>query len=228
LHLILICIKKKIHVYHANPDKKEIQLDFPKPSLLPDPLLGDQWVYKQNLMLHFKAPTLKSNSSTLSIQYQGCATGGFCYPPQTVSYHLEKKNNIFNLSALSPNTPHTQNNAGSLHDSAIQALEQANLATQLALFYLIGLLLAFTPCVLPMLPILASVIITEEKLSTFKGFFLSLSYVLSMATTYALAGILAVKMGQSIQLFFQNIWVVGLFSLFFLYLGLVQLEKITA
>ncbi len=210
----------KIHVYDLGTDKKQMPLIFPKAEVITDSLLGDQLVYKNNLTLTVKAP---AKTTTLSIQYQGCSAEGFCYPPQTFSYLIDYQNRAFSLSMPSLED---KNKDHSLHESAAQALVEANTPTRLALFYLVGLLLAFTPCVLPMLPILASVIITEEKLNTFKGFVLSFSYVLSMATTYALAGVLAVKMGQSIQLFFQNIWVMGLFALFFVYLGFVQLEKL--
>lgn len=210
--------KDKIHVYDLNANKKALPLTLPKAKIVRDALLGDQSVYENTLSLKITPPP---KTNTLSIQYQGCSAEGFCYAPQTAAYFLESKNQTFSLSPLSE-----KNNAPSLHESASNALKEANTPTRLALFYLVGLLLAFTPCVLPMLPILVSVIITEEKLSTIKGFFLSLSYVLSMATTYALAGILAVQMGQSVQIFFQNPWIMGMFALFFVYLGLVQLEKL--
>ena len=208
----------KIHIYDLGADQKTLPFTLPKALVITDSLLGDQLVYKDNLMFTVKAP---AKATTLSIQYQGCSAEGFCYPPQTMSYLIEHHNQIFSIQSSEE-----KNSDNSLHESAAQALVEANTPTRLALFYLVGLLLAFTPCVLPMLPILASVIVTEEKLNTFKGFALSLSYVLSMATTYAVAGILAVKMGQSIQLFFQNVWIMGLFALFFVYLGFVQLEKL--
>lgn len=210
--------QNKIHVYDLGADKKPVPFTLPKSQVIADSLLGEQLVYKDSLMFTVKAP---EKTTTLSIQYQGCSAEGFCYPPQTLSYVINNQNHTFSIQS-----PEETNNDNSLHDSAAQALVDANTPTRLALFYLVGLLLAFTPCVLPMLPILASVIVTEEKLNTIKGFVLSLSYVLSMAATYALAGVLAVQMGQSIQLFFQNVWVMGLFSLFFVYLGFVQLEKL--
>lgn len=210
--------QNKIHVYDLDADKKQVAFTLPKAQVIADSLLGDQLVYKDNLTFTVQVP---DKTTSLSIQYQGCSAEGFCYPPQTVSYVINHQNHTFSIQSLDE-----KNTDNSLHDSAAQALVDANTPTRLALFYLVGLLLAFTPCVLPMLPILASVIVTEEKLNTFKGFILSFSYVLSMATTYALAGVLAVQMGQSIQLFFQNFWIIGLFSLFFVYLGFVQLEKL--
>lgn len=229
----------KIKAYDTSANKKNLALSLPPATTLPDPILGDQHVYEHHLRVKIPHTDYPAAPSTLTIQYQGCSAAGFCYPPQKFFYQVEKKNGKFTLAPLSSivatdiNTlptsisgAHADGDSDSLHESAIQALKQANMPTQLALFYLIGLLLAFTPCVLPMLPILASVIITEDKLSTLKGLILSLSYVFSMATTYALAGILAAKLGQSVQVFFQNIWVMGIFSLFFVYLGLVQLEKL--
>ncbi len=187
----------KIEVYSLNANPIKLPLILPKAKILPNALLGSKAVYEQTLTLLIKPP---QDTTELSIQYQGCSAEGFCYPPQKISYAYPNRMN--------------------------QALQHANPATRLGLFYLLGLLLAFTPCVLPMLPILASVIITEEKLSTLKGFFLSLSYVMSMATTYAVAGVLAVKMGQSLPLLFQHVWVITGFALFFVYLGLVQLNKL--
>lgn len=215
--------QEKIHVYDLDSDKKKMPFALPKAHIITDSILGEQLVYENALTLTVKAP---AKNTSLSVQYQGCSAEGFCYPPQTSDYMITYQNQIFAIQLSQSSSSTNKSHDNSLHESAAQALVDANTPTRLALFYLVGLLLAFTPCVLPMLPILASVIVTEEKLNTFKGFVLSLSYVLSMATTYALAGILAVKMGQSIQLFFQNVWIMGLFALFFVYLGFVQLEKL--
>jgi thiol:disulfide interchange protein DsbD len=88
-------------------------------------------------------------------------------------------------------------------------------------FFIFGLLLAFTPCVLPMVPILVSIIAGQGKsLTTRKAFGLSLTYVLAMSFTYASAGVLAGYAGSYVQAFFQNEWVITIFSLIFILLAL--------
>jgi thiol:disulfide interchange protein len=90
----------------------------------------------------------------------------------------------------------------------------------LALFFGLGILLAFTPCVLPMIPILSGIIVGQDNLTTGRSFRLSLSYVTGMAVTYAVAGMLAGYLGSTVQTMMQQPWVIISFSLVFLLLGL--------
>ncbi|WP_020559646.1 protein-disulfide reductase DsbD [Thiofilum flexile] len=83
-----------------------------------------------------------------------------------------------------------------------------------------GLLLSFTPCVFPMIPILSGIIAGQKDLSTRKAFLLSLTYVLAMAATYTLVGLLAGLFGGNLQATFQNPWVISTFALFFVLLAL--------
>jgi len=93
-------------------------------------------------------------------------------------------------------------------------------------FFGFGLLLAFTPCVFPMIPILSSLIVgqgaslTRRRAILRRAILLSLTYVLAMATTYTVAGLLAALLGQNIQAWFQNPWVLGAFSALFVLLAL--------
>ncbi|MEJ2575892.1 MAG: cytochrome c biogenesis protein CcdA [Gammaproteobacteria bacterium] len=88
-------------------------------------------------------------------------------------------------------------------------------------FFLIGLLLAFTPCVFPMIPILSGIIAGQgSQLTTRKAFVLSLVYVLAMAVTYTVAGVLAGLFGSNLQAAFQNPWILGVFALVFVALAL--------
>lgn len=90
----------------------------------------------------------------------------------------------------------------------------------LALFFGLGILLAFTPCVLPMIPILSGIIVGQDNLTTGRSFRLSLSYVTGMAVTYAVAGMLAGYLGSTVQTMMQQPWVIISFSLVFVLLGL--------
>jgi len=87
-------------------------------------------------------------------------------------------------------------------------------------FLVIGLLLAFTPCVFPMIPILAGIIAGQgDKITTRKAFVLSLVYVLAMAVTYTLAGVLAGLFGSNLQAAFQNPWILSAFAAIFVALA---------
>lgn len=109
----------------------------------------------------------------------------------------------------------------SMQDKAMILLTKQNIFFIILSFFGFGLLLAFTPCVLPMLPILASIIVGEgKKITLYRAFTLSLTYVLAMATTYALAGIVAAIVGSYLQAYLQNPWVLVLFSLIFVFLAL--------
>src|SRR5690606_20920132 len=106
-------------------------------------------------------------------------------------------------------------------DRLADVIRTGSLPFVLGVFLLAGILLAFTPCVLPMVPILSSIIAGQgEQLSTRRAFFLSLVYVLAMALTYTVAGVVVALLGQNIQILFQNPWVLGVFSLIFVLLAL--------
>jgi len=156
---------------------------------------------------------------TLNIAYQGCAEAGFCYPPV---------NKIIDL-ILPPHQPtnilssDTANEPGLLSEqdriARLLGSDQA-LLTALSLFG-IGLLLAFTPCVFPMIPILSSIIVDQgDSVTTRRAFSLSLVYVLAMALTYTLAGVIAGLFGENLQIAFQNPWILISFSLVFVALAM--------
>ncbi len=108
-------------------------------------------------------------------------------------------------------------------DSIANMLKDKSLMLTLFTFFGFGLLLAFTPCMLPVIPILSAVIISKQKDMTAKrGFFLSLTYVVSMSLVYAIAGVVAASLGSNIQAFFQQTWIIILFSSFFFILGLAM------
>ena len=88
-------------------------------------------------------------------------------------------------------------------------------------FFVAGLLLAFTPCVFPMVPILSGIIVGQgDRLKTMRAFWLSLVYVLAMAVTYTVAGVLAGLFGQNLQAVFQNPWIISAFVVVFILLAL--------
>ncbi len=159
----------------------------------------------------------------LEVKYQGCAERGLCYPPQTKTTPLL-------LPAAATATPETPPPAAATAPSDMPVAEQDRIAQSLAdasvwltvlTFFGFGLLLAFTPCVFPMIPILSSIIVGQgEGLSTRRAFTLSLVYVLAMAATYTVAGVIAGLFGANLQAAFQNPWVLGTFALVFVLLAL--------
>jgi len=192
-----------------------------------DQIMGDTLVYKHGLAINVPlthdegAPT----DLTLVADFQGCNEAlGVCYPP----VHKEIPFSIANLPAgttAEDATPATQTApAGepvSEQDSIAASLASGNIILTLLTFFGLGLLLAFTPCVFPMIPILSGIIIGQgEKISTGRAFSLSLAYVLAMAATYTVAGVLAGLFGANIQVWFQNPWVLGVFAGIFVLLSL--------
>lgn len=113
-------------------------------------------------------------------------------------------------------------------DDIAEMLKNKNLLFTLVTFFGFGFLLAFTPCMLPVIPILSAVIISKkESISTKEGFMLSLIYVISMSVVYAVAGVVAASLGSNIQAFFQQTWIIVLFSMFFFVLGLAMFGTFT-
>ena len=106
-------------------------------------------------------------------------------------------------------------------DGFINKLTNGSFFNSLIIFFLAGLALTFTPCVFPMIPILSGIIAGQgSDNNTRKSFFLSLSYVLAMAVTYAVVGVIAALSGENLQVALQNPWVIGAFALLFVLLSL--------
>lgn len=153
----------------------------------------------------------------LMVTYQGCAKAGLCYPPitKTLRVNLDPVGDRTILSAkdspsgsISASSPDFQ----SEQDRFAAMLASGKLWLIVASFFGLGLLLAFTPCVFPMIPILSSIIVGQgENVSASRAFGLSLVYVLAMAATYTVAGIVIGLSGENIQIWFQNPWVLSVF-----------------
>lgn len=172
----------------------------------------------------FEAPVpiqqIAGNIRTLDLEvtYQGCAKAGLCYPPITKILHvsLDPTGNPSGAAATStgPGSGSTPGGSGfqSEQDRFAAMLASGKLWWIMASFLGLGLLLAFTPCVFPMIPILSSIIVGQgENVSTNRAFGLSLAYVLAMALTYTAAGVVVGLSGENVQVWFQNPWVISTF-----------------
>jgi len=167
-----------------------------------DEFFGAQQVYRGNLELVIPA----SASGQVKLSWQGCADAGLCYPPQSKAVDLGG-------GSVSPVS-------GEAQDQALaSSLQQRSLGWSLVIFFGLGLLLAFTPCSLPMLPILAGVVVGSGA-SPKRGFALASSYVLSMALIYAGLGVLAALLGGNLQALLQQPWLLGSFAALFVVLSL--------
>jgi len=200
-------------------------------AVLPDGSLGDIQVYHDriDLTLPLLRDTPEPTEITLVVKYQGCAELGVCYPPQTQRVRLELP--AASTTASAP-TATTRTAASSLpeptdslpvaeQDRIAAVLAEGSLWVIIAAFFGFGLLLAFTPCIFPMIPILSGIIAGQgAQITTRKAFILSLVYVLAMALTYTLAGVLAGLFGANLQALFQNPWILSAFALVFVLLAL--------
>lgn len=164
----------------------------------------------------------------LDITYQGCAEAGVCYPPLT--HTAQFKLPVTTTAALATEPmqaapPSTGGGGGSEfvseQDRLAGLLLNQPLWMSMGLFFLLGLGLAFTPCVFPMIPILSSIIVGQgEGLTTRKAFSMSLTYVLAMAVTYTVAGVIVGLLGANLQAAFQNPWILSGFAAVFVLLAL--------
>jgi thiol:disulfide interchange protein DsbD len=208
-----------------------------KGALRPDGTIGDLQVFHDEIDLTI--PLIRDNALEteieLRVRYQGCAEAGICYPPQTKKVNLR-------LPAMEGTPSPLERAEQAVAESQPAAMPQALTADQppmsetdqitstlaggsiwvvIASFLGFGLLLALTPCVFPMIPILSGIIAGHgTSITTRKAFVLSLVYVLAMSVTYTLAGVLAGLFGKNLQAAFQDPWILGTFALVFVLLAL--------
>ncbi len=168
----------------------------------------------------------KPGKATLTVYYQGCSKSGFCYPPKECSIELTIDNSL-SLSHLSWSKPSIKKTAiaKKIINKAQANIEslygEKNLLLLMLGFFGLGLLLSFTPCVLPMVPVLSGIIVGQkESVTTKKAFLLSLVYVLSMALTYALMGIFFAYLGKNLQVYLQKPFFIASASSIFILLAL--------
>jgi thiol:disulfide interchange protein DsbD len=200
--------KDKIDVLLMNArDAKIGPLDLPKGEMKNDPKFGMQEVYHQQLSTEIKLYGNIPSNAYLEVRYQGCE-GTICLPMQSTDIPITIQGMAINeyptdIPANSLSTTVTEDiNAESM--TPIESSQSKNDYSGLWVLLGLGLLLSFTPCVLPMIPILTGLIIGQAKDRRIVAFFLSLSYVLGMAVTYALIGLLVSMLGASFQVALQT------------------------
>lgn len=224
--------KDKISIESTTPNVQVGKPVLPHGKSKHDEYFGDTEVYYE--VLEATLPVARAASSTaqsvqLKVTYQGCAEGGLCYNPITKEATVE----------LPPTAVATQLPVGAARpaksgtgaapmvaeqDKLAAALQGDNLLYALLTFFVAGLVLSLTPCVLPMIPILSGIIVGQgEKVTRMRSFSLAFTYVQGMALTYAAAGaIFVLAFKQAPQAFFQQPWIVTLMVLLFVALALAM------
>lgn len=188
------------------------------PEFGPVPVIYDQ----VEIPVRLNRPAGPGRSLTLQANWQGCRDGDICYPPQSGQVRVDLPASDVDITGPAVQAAPAPVMPVSEQGRLAQLLLDRPVMAMLA-FFVAGLLLAFTPCVFPMVPILSGIIAGEgENVTAARAFWLSLVYVLAMAVTYTVAGVLAGLFGQNLQAMFQNPWVISFFVLIFIALALAM------
>ena len=208
------------------------------------------YVGRLNLQVPLLRSAREATEIGVRVGYQGCADAGVCYPPQTKDLRLalaavtgdragapppstatptalqRAQQAVTETTPEAPPAPPTveatdDDGMVSEQDRIASTLAGGNTWLIILTFFGLGLLLALTPCVFPMIPILSGIIAGQGPgITTRRAFTLSLVYVLAMSVTYTIAGVLAGLFGQNLQATFQNPWILGSFAVIFVLLAL--------
>lgn len=223
----------------------------PKAIMITDPSTNEKIAIYHDI-LHVEVPLVKADGAfTLNVVYQGCAEDGLCYPPITKLFKVDPArpgvlslageeavaDPVDNGSADTRNTvdsaPAAQSAASASAKASIKdndlSLATATLAGgslwKIALAFLaFGLLLSFTPCVLPMVPILSSIIVGEGDVTRRRSFLMALAYCLGMALVYTSLGVAAGLAGEGLAGALQKPWVLVMFALLLVLLSLSMFD----
>jgi len=218
--------------YYLYRDKTRFELQGDSATLAPvqlprgvmkdDPYIGKTEIWPGSLAV--RVPLIRRSTEPADLKlvahFQGCADKGICYPPtsKVLAFRLPKP------SAVAAGQPTQETGAKAAAPAPKQAPPRADAKTfVLALItaFGTGLLLTFTPCVLPMIPILSSIIVgSGNTVTKLRGGLLSGSYVLGTAVTYTAGGVVAGATGDQLQAYFQNPWAIGTASAIFIALAL--------
>ena len=224
---IKIVLADRIHIYAKDlrfyllkPERVELDVKKPRPVKY-----ADEDVYYGTLNIRIPLDYIEkmtNGSYTLEVDLSGCSDDGICYQPQKFTFDfpaVKKSAAVAEKGSGAGDEPHdgffsrlATLSADGNSATIAKALAQENILFILALFFVAGLLLAMTPCILPMIPILSSIILRqagrEGGVSRSTSMLISAVYVVSMSFTYALIGVVAGVLGFDIQAHMNNPWVI--------------------
>ena len=220
----------------------------PKGEVKHDPTFEkDVEVFHQDVDARLTWQGAAAGPALLTVVYQGCADAGLCYPPQKAKFDLQldgqgrvtavqpvaaggaggglagslQRPSALTQGATSAPSPAPGSATDAEPDRISQALASGNWASVVLVFFLAGVLLSLTPCVLPMVPILSSIIIGQrERVSRGRGLALALAYSQGMALVYMALGVAAGLLGQGLAAYLQHPWVVLGFAVLMVLLAL--------
>ena len=200
--------------YYTYKDKLNVSLEpsttiettYPQGEIKEDEFFGKQEVYFGIQIITILLKDLVLTDQKIRIDYQGCSEKGLCYPPSTHIINVEGQSNINYLSET---------------DSFVETLNDRNFLIILISFFLAGLLLSLTPCVLPMVPILSSIVISSNKNHAVRY---TLSYVAGVSATYIIFGIVASITGSFLSSSLQNIYFLLFNGFLFLIFALAMFD----
>ncbi len=192
---------------------------FPHGEMKQDPNFGMIEVFHHSFQVSVGVQSTKpAQPYSVVVEYQGCSENGLCYPPIEKTIVIDPTATAAPVMSAAPQVaaPATSDNS-----KIAQLFKSGNFWLIITFFFGAGLLLAFTPCVFPMIPILSGIIVGRgHHITKMHAFILSLSYVLGMAVTYAAAGVAAGFSGELISNAMQTPWVLGSFAAVFVLLSL--------
>lgn len=210
--------KQRIKFELSPTQQHEIKL--PDGDIKNDPNFGKMEVYHHDFTANIVLKALSGSPITINATYQGCSEKGLCYAPQHKTFTVNTVAATPGTNPAVAETPST-NNASASDSEAANLLKSGKWWLIILGFFTAGLLLAFTPCVFPMIPILSSIIIGKNAhVSRLHAFSLSLAYTLGMCLTYTLAGIAAGLSGQMLSSALQTPWALSIGALVFVLLAL--------
>ena len=200
--------------YYTYKDKFNVSLEpsttiettYPQGEIKEDEFFGKQEVYFGIQIITILLNDRVLTDQKIRIDYQGCSEKGLCYPPSTHIINVEGQSNINYLSET---------------DSFVETLNDRNFLIILISFFLAGLLLSLTPCVLPMVPILSSIVISSNKNHAIRY---TLSYVAGVSATYIIFGIVASITGSFLSSSLQNIYFLLFNGFLFLIFALAMFD----
>jgi thiol:disulfide interchange protein DsbD len=209
-----ITLGKDIYIY---ADSIKFQITKPSVAMLKVTLpkannFHDEAIYEQELRVPIPKKDIQAVTNgayEIQVSFEGCSKSGVCYQPISKSFSFEGGDSggfWSKFSSLSSST--------SMSDIS-KAIQSESFGFIILLFFVVGLLLALTPCIFPMIPILSAIIVSQagnEKPSTMRAFLTSLVYVLAMSLTYAIVGVVAGLLGFDMQAAMQNPFVLILFA----------------
>lgn len=172
-----------------------------QPEQYADPTFGSTDIHRTDFSFSANRPSNSpSGEVVLTLTYQGCAEGAICYPPVTRNFNFIAPAMASN--DVSPSSP-----------TSVESAQDYSLLAILSGAFIAGIFLTFTPCVLPMIPILSSVIAGQgQKITRLRAGSLSAAYVLGTVSTYTAMGVLAGAAGSQLQAYFQNAWAIGILA----------------